>query len=194
VAGLGAPHVASEGGDVDPDCLAVVQLAGNDYAAWADGVLTGPASVADVARVMAANECEAVRRLSAAGARRFLVIGPKLVPVCPWEVAAGRTGLAGGFTYALNELLPAELERLRTELGVEIVFFDLVRAWRRVRVAAGSYGLTELDRPFIRTFPDYVPGEGDPDRFFFWDESHVTAAVHRVLGEHLAASLPRAWT
>jgi phospholipase/lecithinase/hemolysin len=63
-----------------------------------------------------------------------------------------------------------------------------------VRVAAGSYGLTELDRPFIRTFPDYVPGEGDPDRFFFWDESHVTAAVHRVLGEHLAASLPRAWT
>ncbi len=62
-------------------------------------------------------------------------------------MAAGRTGLAGGFTYALNEHLPAELGRLRAELGVEIVFFDLVRAWRRVRVAASSYGLAEIDRP-----------------------------------------------
>ena len=178
----------------DPDGLFVVQLAGNDYAAWADSDRTTPATVEDVAREMAANECEAVRRLAAAGARRFLVIGPKLVPVCPWEVAAGRTGLAGGFTYALNELLPDELEALRGRLAVDIVFFDLVRAWRRIRVAASRYGLAELDRPFIRTSPDYVPGEGDPDEYFFWDESHVTAAVNRVLGVQLAASLPRDWT
>jgi len=181
------------GATADPHALYVVQLAGNDYAAWADGLLAGPASVDDVARAMAANECEAVRRLTLAGARRLLVIGPKLVSICPWEVTAGRTGLAGGFTYALNGLLPAELDRLRSQLGVEVVYFDLVSAWRRLRVAASSYGLTELDRPFIRTYPEYVPGVGDPDTYFFWDESHATAAVHRVLGEHLAASLPRDW-
>jgi phospholipase/lecithinase/hemolysin len=175
-----------------PHALYVVQLAGNDYAAWADGVLTAPETVDDVAREMAANECDAVRRLASAGARRLLVIGPKLVSVCPWEVTAGRTGLAGGFTYALNELLPAALEGLG--LGADVVFFDLVSAWRRIRVAAGSYGLAELERPFIRTFPRYVPGAGDPDTYFFWDESHATAAVHRVLGEHLAASLPPDWT
>ena len=176
--------------------LFVVQLAGNDYYAWADLGPAAPVSAEDVAREMAANECEAVRRLAAAGARRLLVIGPKLAPVCPWDVAAGRSGVAGGFTYALNELLPAELERLQGELGerARIVFFDLVRAWRRVRVAAGAYGLTEIDRPYVRTFPEFVPGSGDPDTYFFWDESHVTAAVHRVLGKQLAASLPPEWT
>ena len=64
----------------------------------------------------------------------------------------------------------------------------------RVRVAAGAYGLTEIDRPYVRTFPEFVPGSGDPDTYFFWDESHVTAAVHRVLGKQLAASLPPEWT
>ena len=190
-AGDGCEAPAPDAGD-----LFVVQLAGNDYYAWMELHAGEPASAGDVARAMAANECEAVRRLVAAGARRLLVIGPKLASVCPWEVAAGRTGVAGGFTYALNELLPAELDRLQAELGdgVRVVFFDLVRAWRRLRVAASSYGLTELDRPYVRTSPAFVPGSGDPDTYFFWDESHVTAAVHRVLGEHLAASLPREWT
>jgi phospholipase/lecithinase/hemolysin len=174
----------------DPAALYVVQLAGNDYALWADERPADPATVEDVARVMADNECDAVRRLVRAGARRLLVIGPKLVSICPWEVEAGTTGLAGGFTYTLNELLPARLAELAAGLGVEIVYFDLVSAWRRLRVAASSYGLRELDRPFIRTHPEYVPGEGDPDEYFFWDESHVTGAVHRVLGEHMAASLP----
>jgi len=152
-----------------------------------------PATVDAVAPTVAANECEAVRMLAAAGARRILVIGPKLLPVCPWEVASGHTGSAGGFTYALNALLPAELERLRAQLGIDVVFFDLVSAWRRLRVAAARYGLTELDRPFVRTYPEYVPGRGDPDEYFFWDESHVAAAVHRELGAHMVASLPRDW-
>jgi phospholipase/lecithinase/hemolysin len=177
----------------DRDALYVVQLAGNDYAAWADFGLQVPGHVEDVARQMVVNECEAVRRLALTGARRFLVIGPKLVSVCPWEVEAGRTGLAGGFTYAASELLPAALVGLARQLGVAVEYFDLVSAWRRLRVAASSYGLRELDRPFIRTSPEYVPGAGDPDEFFFWDESHATAAVQRVLGEHMAASLPRDW-
>ena len=176
--------------------LFVVQLAGNDYAAWADLHPAEPATAEEVARATAADECEAVRRLVAAGARRLLVIGPKLVSVCPWEVIAGRTGPAGGFTHTLNETLPAELERLGPQLGAgaEAVFFDLVHAWRRIRVAASAYGLTELDRPYVRTWPRFVPGSGDPDRYFFWDESHVTAAVHRVLGAQLATALPREWT
>jgi cholinesterase len=187
VAGLGAACA-------DPTALYVVQQAGNDYAAWVDSTPGVPARAEDVAAQVVANECEAVRRLALAGARRVLVIGSKLVSICPWEVEAGRTGVAGGFTHAMSELLPAALDELAGQLQAEVRYFDLVAAWRRIRVAASSYGVTELDRPFERTSPRYVPGSGDPDEFFFWDESHVTAAVHRVLGERLHASLPEAWT
>ncbi len=187
VAGLGQSGA-------DPLALYVVQLAGNDYAVWADLVIKAPAAVDEVARRVVADECEAVRRLTFAGARRFLVMGSKNVSICPSEVTAGRTGPAGGFTYAMSTLLPAAVSELARRLGVKIEYFDLVAAWRRIRVTASAYGLTEIDRPFIRTDPEFVPGAGDPDQYFFWDESHVTSAVHRILGERMAAALPKSWT
>jgi phospholipase/lecithinase/hemolysin len=187
VAGLGRSGA-------DQLALYVVQLAGNDYALWADLDVKAPATVEGVAGRVVADECEAVRRLALAGARRFLVIGSKNVSICPWEVAAGRTGAAGGFTYAMSTLLHAAMRDLAGRLDVRIEYFDLVAAWRRIRVAASSYGLTELERPFIHTFPVFVAGEGDPDEYFFWDESHVTGAVHRVLGKRMAAALPSSWT
>lgn len=181
------------GAAADPQALYVVQQAGNDYSVWAGAGGSRTESAEDVARRVAAHECEAARRLAVAGARRLLVIGPKLHPVCPWEVAAGSTGAAGGFTYALNEILPAELGSLAPRLDADLVYVDLVSAWRRIRVGASRFGLTELDRPYVRTFPAFVPGEGDPSTYFFWDESHVTAAVHRVLGDHLVATLLPEW-
>ena len=177
----------------DPLALYVVQLAGNDYAAWADLDVKTPAAVEEVARRVVAAECEAVRRLTLSGARRFLVIGSKNVSICPWEVAAGRTAAAGGFTYAMSMLLPTAMSDLGAQLDVQIEYYDLVSAWHRIRVAASSYGLTEIDRPFLRTAPEFVPGEGDPDEYFFWDESHVTGAVHRILGERMASALPESW-
>lgn len=183
-----------EGTPADPLALHVVQMAGNDYyTGWVELPAERRPRLGDLARQVVSNECEAVRRLALAGARRILVVGVKNLGVCPWEVAAGLSGAAGGFTVAMKERLPRALEELAGACPAEVRYFDLVDAWRRIRVAASSYGLRELHRPYELTSPDFVPGSGDPDEYFFWDESHVTAAVHRVLGERMAAALPPEW-
>ena len=183
-----------EGTPADPLALHVVQMAGNDYyTGWAAVDEGRRPELPDLARQVVADECEAVQRLAHAGARRVLVIGVKNLALCPWEVAAGLTAAAAGFTHAMKELLPRALEGLAATCPAEVAYFDLVDAWRRIRVAASSYGLQELDRPYELTSPDFVPGSGDPDEYFFWDESHATAAVHRVLGERMAVALPPEW-
>ena len=177
----------------DPRALYVVQVAGNDYFYYEDYALTMPGTVENVARQVVANECETVRRLAQLGAKRFLVIGSEDVALLPWEIGAGRTAAAKAYTDTVNALLPRAMRKLARQTHVRVDYFGLTAAGSRIRQNAASYGLTEIDAPYELTYPAFVPGTGDPDAFFFWDEWHPTAAVHAILGKAMYKGLPAAW-
>lgn len=177
----------------DPRALYVIQIAGNDYFYYEDYALTTPGTVQNVARQVVANECEAVRQLAQLGAKRFLVIGSEDVALLPWEVGAGRTAAATTYTETVNDALPGAMRKLAKQLKVSVDYFGLAAAGSRIRKDPAGYGLTELDTPFELTYPAFVPGTGDPGKYFFWDEWHPTAAVHAILGKAMHLGLPAAW-
>jgi phospholipase/lecithinase/hemolysin len=177
----------------DPKALYIVQVAGNDYFYYEDYALTMPGTVENVARQVVANECETVRQLAVLGAKRFLVIGTEDVALLPWEIGAGRTAAAKAYTDTVNALLPGAMSKLARQIHVGVDYFGLTAAGERIRQDAASYGLTEIAAPFELTYPAFVPGTGDPDTFFFWDEWHPTAAVHAILGKAMYKGLPAAW-
>jgi phospholipase/lecithinase/hemolysin len=181
------------GGAADPKALYVIQIAGNDYFYYEDYALTMPGTVENVGRQVVANECEAVRQLAQLGAKHFLVVGSENVALLPWEVASARTAAAAAYTRTVNGVLPGAMSRLSRQLRVEVDYFGLAAAGARIRRDAATYGLTELNDPFELTYPAYVPGTGDADEYFFWDEWHPTAAVHKLLGRAMYRGLPASW-
>jgi phospholipase/lecithinase/hemolysin len=166
----------------NPRALYIVQIAGNDYFYWKDYGLTMPGTVQNVGRQVVANECEAIRQLSLLGARRFLVIGSENVALLPWEVEYNETADAAAYTKTVNGTLPGALHTLRAQLHVRVVYFPLTAVGAAIRKNASALGFTELNSPYEHTYPAYVAGTGDPDHYFFWDEWHPTAAVHKILG------------
>jgi phospholipase/lecithinase/hemolysin len=177
----------------DPRALYVIQIAGNDYFYYEDYALTMPGTVENVGRQVVANEAEAVRELARLGAKRFLVIGSENVSLLPWEVGAGRTAAAAAYTGAVNGKLPGVMRGVARQLHVKVDYFPLAAAGQRIRDHAAKYGLTELNASFESTYPAYIAGSGDPDRYFFWDEWHPTAAVHAILGKAMYHGLPTGW-
>ncbi len=169
--------------------LYIVQMAGNDYFYWKDYGLTMPGTVQNVARQVVANECETVRQLALLGARRFLVIGSENVALLPWEVEYSETADAAAYTKTVNGDLPGAMRRLRLQLHLRVVYFPLAGVDAIIRTNASKFGLTELNTPYEHTYPTYVAGTGNPDNYFFWDEWHPTAAVHKILGAAMNAEL-----
>jgi phospholipase/lecithinase/hemolysin len=178
-----------KGHRADPRALYIVQMAGNDYFYYMDYALTMPGTVQNVARQVVANESEAVRELTQLGARRFLVIGSEDVALLPWEVENTRTAAAATYTETVNGRLPGAVNGLRKQLHVRLVYFPLAAVDAAIRANAAKFGLTELSTPYEQTYPAYVAGTGNPDTYFFWDEWHPTAAVHKILGASMVARL-----
>ena len=180
---------ALKGHRANPRALYIVQMAGNDYFYWKDYGLTMPGTVQNVGLQVVANECETVRQLALLGARRFLVIGSENVALLPWEVEYNETADAAAYSKTVNGHLPGALRHLRMQLHLRILYFPLARVDAAIRANPAKFGLTELNAPFEHTYPTYVAGTGDPDTYFFWDEWHPTAAVHKILGEAMWAQV-----
>jgi cholinesterase len=175
----------------DPHALYVVQMAGNDFFYWKDYALTMPGDARTVGLQVVANECEAVRRLSLLGARKFLVVGSENLAELPWVIANSQTGDAAAYTRAVNGSLPGALRRLGRQLGVTARFFSLADAWNVIRDNAADLGILELDAPWELTYPAYVPGTDAADTHFFFDEWHPTRVVHRYTAFLMLVSLRR---
>ena len=178
-----------KGHRANPRALYIVQMAGNDYFYWKDYALTMPGTVQNVGRQVVANECEAVRQLTLLGARRFLVIGSENVALLPWEVENSETADASAYTKTVNDSLPGAMRSVARQLQVRIVYFPLAKVDAIIRTNASRFGLTELNLPFEHTYPTYVAGTGNPGSYFFWDEWHPTAAVHKLLGSAMYSEL-----
>ena len=194
--------LAQHGNDAPRDALYVVFIGGNDVrdardardAAAANEILDD--AVDDIVRN--------IRLLSRAGARSFLVMNSAdvgLIPETRLRAAANGDAFfvrrATQVSDRFGEKLRRQLQRLRRQqANLFVQEVDVYAASRRVAQQAARLGLSNItDGCFnSRDFsfhPDCPQGSGF-DRFYFFDEIHPTAKVHRLIGEGIHRGLVEA--
>ncbi|WP_296615422.1 SGNH/GDSL hydrolase family protein [Sphingomonas sp.] len=90
---------------------------------------------------------------------------------------------------ALASELPARLPGLRCLISEWGAFFDAIRE------APRHYQIANVTDPCCSgraLFGEVVAPRADPDRYFYYHPGHPSAAVHRLVGERLAAEM-NAW-
>jgi outer membrane lipase/esterase len=169
------------GGTVDPHALYVVMGGSNDFLALlasADPFGQFDSVASDVVN----NLLGAVATLHGAGARQFLLpllpdIGAAPAVADPTVSAAMRPVNA-----ALSQAYMS-LYALLGDPGLRFILFDTYAAQQALMPAFDNSADACL-QPALGTVCD------DPDRFFFWDDLHPTAAVSARLGDQLVQLVP----
>lgn len=134
-----------------------------------------------------------VRSLEGAGARSFFV--PTQA-----DLGASAIGFQGGellqtrlreLTLAYNGALRSTMDSLESELGIDILTFDVNPAFLAVSRQIVAVGGTASQPCWTGTYA----GTGgslcaDADRHVLFDKVHPTAIVHQHVGQQMAAAVP----
>jgi outer membrane lipase/esterase len=175
----------------------MIEIGGNDVRDAIEGDSTAiPLALAGVG--------QAIGRLYAAGARKFLVwnapnlgrapairalnaflYATKQTPA-PGVVIAGATAASMGYNGGLAQLLnalPAVLP------GIDIVQFDAFGTLEAVVSQPHRYGLQNVTEACIAPFTPLPSRCASPDRYFFWDGIHPTRAGHAIIAIEVGRAL-----
>lgn len=187
---------------VDPKALYFIFIGANDYFQAEDNNLfanlppiNDAAKINALADAAVANMGTAVRSLADAGARQFMVVNSTDLTMVPWENFYERTGDAATYTARVNATLPKAMSGLEKELGINVIVFDHTGVSAAIKADTSTHGITEFKQPCRLTwYPDQAkaaatPTCGNADAHYFWDEWHPTTAVHRIVGEAMAAAV-----
>ncbi len=173
---------------VDPNALTVVFAGANDLL---DGNL-------DVS-LPVGNLVADLQRLIAAQAERLLVLNLPPLGVTPrFNGDPVQAATMNELTSEFNSALSVALDGVETSHpNVTIFRLDVAGLVNEVMTDPGAFGFVNVTDPAA---PGLEPGDSsydaslivsDPDRYFFWDDLHPTAAVHAILAEYaLAAVVP----
>lgn len=172
-----ARYLAGPGaGGADPDALYAIAGGANDLLTALDD-----ATPADAEAATAVGHLEtALRRLAAAGARRFLVVNMPDLGRTPLARARGTAAEDRGtaLASAFNRRLEAALDRLEAERPVVVARVDVFALMRAALADPGAYGFADVTEP-CQTADGACAA---PDARMFWDAVHPTAAAHARLG------------
>ena len=168
----------------DPETLFFIQISANDFLTLGSH---DAQKVSDTADQAVSNIVKAVTNLAESGARQFMVANAIDLSKLPGVVSEGSADEAAAFQARINSTLPGEMEKLASQLGVDITVFDYTGISDRIRDNADQYGLTNLTEPCI-VFPKYETCKS-PDEYYFWDDYHPTSRVHQIIGEAMADDL-----
>lgn len=185
--------LAQHRNDAPADALYVVFIGGNDVRAarGAPDVTTANAAVDDAVSEVAEN----VVRLIRAGARALLVMNSPDLGLLPEtrRLALERNDpLLARRATQLSERYAAQLSRALGQIQQEhakvwLKEIDIYRASRGIAQHAAQLGIDNVADACFNveafTFHPNCAGGAAFDRFYFFDEIHPTAKVHRLIGE-----------
>ncbi|GCD10878.1 SGNH/GDSL hydrolase family protein [Clostridium tagluense] len=170
-------------GKADPDALYFIFASANDYFLFMDYSL--PGTVENVADKAVANINTAVKRLEKLGAKKFLVVNSSDLSLVPYEITNNRTKSAEVFVNHMNKKLPETIKELQKNSNIKIMMFDLPKISENIMKNPSQYGLVELNKACQSTYPKIKPAHDNAEQFYFWDEWHFTAVVHKIFGEKM---------
>lgn len=178
-----------QGKKADPNALYFIFISANDYFHFMDYSL--PGTIKETADQSVTNISIAVSKLADLGAQKFFIVNSTDLSVVPWEVISNRTESAAAFTSRVNEKLPETINNLEEELNISILLFDHTLISQEIRDNPEMYGLTELNKPCERTYPEIKIAAPNQDEYYFWDEWHPTRVVHEIVGKEMTKALSK---
>jgi cholinesterase len=178
-----------QGKKIDPNSLFYIFVSGSDFYnsfCYNDT----PVVTTDLADQAVANISTAVTRLADLGAKRFLVVNSKNLPIEPQIDFCSKGDQAPVFQDRINSKLPGEMEKLAKQLQVNVELFDYSALSNRIVSNPDQYGLTNVSESCI----NYLDFDGlevggiceSPDKYYFWDRHHTTQHVSQIIGEAMA--------
>jgi outer membrane lipase/esterase len=127
-----------------------------------------------------------ITTLADAGAKQFLVGNLPLlgeIPLGNSLTAAQRQGL-DYLSVTFDTALQAEIEKLRSNLGVQIALMDVKTLVQNVMANPAHYGFSNVTSDAIDD--KVLTAEG----YLFWDKEHPTTAGHQFIGGVAFSSIP----
>ncbi|SHJ92513.1 Phospholipase/lecithinase/hemolysin [Dethiosulfatibacter aminovorans DSM 17477] len=176
-----------DGKKADANALYLIFASTNDYYVFMDYSL--PGTIEEIADKSVENINTAVRKLAELGAEKFFIVNSPDLSTLPWEIAYDQIESASAFTQRVNSTLPVTVEKLDSELGIEIILFDHTAVSDKIMNNPESYGFVELEKECQSTYPEFKPAAENPDEYYFWDEWHFSRAAHKIFGEEMYTCL-----
>jgi phospholipase/lecithinase/hemolysin len=135
----------------------------------------------------AQNMIDMVALLHNKGATDFLVLGlPALVDAPRFNTApAGVVQFLEDYTRDYNDYLVAGLAGLGLPTSARLIYFDTKTELENGLAQAASNGFTNLTAACY----DGATVCANPDEYIFWDDLHMTTAVHDYLGQRMFAAI-----
>lgn len=171
---------SAAGGRFERDDLVIVWAGANNYF----GGDTDPEAVVK-------SLLSAVKELSRAGARRFLLPNLPDLGATPGGVAGGDPEGLSALTAAHNAVPAGEVAKLRKRGRLEVALLDVNAAFGQILDDSAIFGFDIVDAPCLVQLPDGTrPPTGlcpplgdsfDSAGVLFWDLIHPSAAGHRMI-------------
>lgn len=171
-----------KGNSADPEALYFIFASSNDYFYQSD--ISDSVSAENLSATTVKNLSTAVTKLKELGATKFLVVNSPELSKVPWEIITSKFDNSKAFSEAVNKKLPIELDNLN-DSTITILQYDFIEIENSILSDPNSYGLSEVIRPYQRTYPDVFKGVGDVDTYFYFDEWNPSKAVHGIVGEDM---------
>jgi phospholipase/lecithinase/hemolysin len=170
----------------DPKALYVLFASANDF--FALSTMPSREELQALADRAVSNQIEALDRLLERGANHVLVVGSTDLEMVPMVINAGHARQAAAFRDRINSELQhrlAKSERYRAH----VVFFNHAAFSTPVREDPQRLGFAEMSTACLRPGIEGQDPCGAPDSYYFWDDVHPTAHVHRLVAEAMHEAL-----
>ena len=158
-------ELSLQGGSADPDALYVIWAGSNDF--FINGGT--PETVATAIT----NIVQAVQRLHFAGAKHIMVFNMPDLGRTPFGLSTDPVGLSL-LTTIFNSELANALDTIGS-LGLETIQFDVVAVLDNIAANPKRFRFLNITDSYLES------GEGDPNRYLYWDSVHPTTRGHQVI-------------
>lgn len=177
-------------GTARPDALYVLEFGGNDLR---DALVAGqsdPGAVAPVLQAAIGGLAQSIQTLYFAGARNFLVANAPNIEHAPAVQLLGAGPVAGFLVGLYNGGLEGALQQLEGALpGITIHRLNMATLIDEVVANPAAFGISNVTSPCLNFMVESGAKCDDPEKYFFWDGLHPTAAGHRILAQRAIESI-----
>jgi phospholipase/lecithinase/hemolysin len=188
--GTGLPGLVQEIGSfaqtspvADPQALYILWAGANDYLPTNSKSFTPFQTPTNTVT----NLSQSVQLLASLGARNILIADlPDLGQTPLVNKSSSASTALNNLTSAHNQLLSKTESDLSQSLpGVNLIPLDLNQRFKDITADPSKFGFTNVsDSCFVNPSAN-SPGSvcSNPDQYLFWDSSHPTTAVHKLIAE-----------
>lgn len=185
---------------VDPNALNVIWIGGNDYnEAFFNPASLGGLSLAQLPNFVTDNIIDGLTQLDSLGAKEFLVVNLPDTGAAPFaDFLDDRSPLnipaiLNQLTSAHNELLSAKLDVFaQSRPDTSITTLDVSTLFADILANPAAFGFSNVTDPCLTNFQPGFMFDGvcsNPDKFFFWDDTHPTTAAYKIVSDFALAAL-----